>query len=342
MRGPGLVESALWLVFYHLAQLLAVALLAGIVVLLAFDGWPRDPGLFQQVVLQLTGSDAEGLLTAMTGAATLGALFVLVPAVFWRLRPLARRTLGLSFPTPRGLLLLSGAVLPLSIVSDELYRSGTVWMASLWEPLSTHAPWLKIWLQQDTVALIERQTASTAYPLLLVMVGVGPAIGEELVFRGLIGRGLTQRLGVGWGVLLTTLLFAFAHGGAAHAIATVPLGLFLHLAYLATGSLWAAILVHFLNNALSISMMKYDLAADLESSVPLVLSAIVYVAATAAMLWLRSDDRPVAGASLGERALTTGSGPRGDLAAPDWLTMLAGSGVVCFTGSFVLATLSTP
>ncbi|MEZ6066566.1 MAG: hypothetical protein R3B90_12860 [Planctomycetaceae bacterium] len=43
--------------------------------------------------------------------------------------------------------------------------------------------------------LVRRQMLATPYPVLLVAIALGPAIGEELVFRGLIGRGLIHRWG---------------------------------------------------------------------------------------------------------------------------------------------------
>jgi hypothetical protein len=159
-----------------------------------------------------------------------------------------------------------------------------------------------------------------------------------VVFRGLIGRGLIARWGVVGGVLLTSLLFAAAHVSPAHAIATLPIAVFLHVSYLATGSIGAPIFVHFLNNALSVTMMKYSLGQHVHVSLVLLISAVLSVAVTAVLL-LR--ERPVEGAWPPARRLTprltrppTDAAPALS-ATPRWLIIAAGSGVLGFACTFV-------
>jgi membrane protease YdiL (CAAX protease family) len=86
----------------------------------------------------------------------------------------------------------------------------------------------------------------------VLLVGLGPGIGEELWFRAFIGRGLVARHGVAGGVLLTSLLFGLVHLDPRHAIVAMTMGIALHLIYLATGSLWVPILLHTLNNTVAI------------------------------------------------------------------------------------------
>src|SRR5690606_20097161 len=155
-------------------------------------------------------------------------------------------------PDLRQLVLLVGAVLPLAIITDEVYRAASRAWQALQTRLADTWPFLEQFGAVDTMDLIQSQTASTSWLLLLVIVGVGPAIGVEIIFCGVFGRVLINRLGIGGGVLVTSVLFALAHGTPAHAVATLPLAVFLHLIYLATGTIWAPILVHFLPNALSI------------------------------------------------------------------------------------------
>jgi membrane protease YdiL (CAAX protease family) len=74
---------------------------------------------------------------------------------------------------------------------------------------------------------------------------VGPAVGEEVFNRGLLGHLLLSRYGVVLGVLLTSLIFGLMHGFP-HAIFAFVLGCYFHAIYLATRSLWVPILMHFL------------------------------------------------------------------------------------------------
>jgi membrane protease YdiL (CAAX protease family) len=95
---------------------------------------------------------------------------------------------------------------------------------------------------------------SMSWPVVLLAICIFPGIGEELLFRGIMGRGLTARYGATVGVLLTSLLFGVAHLAPAHAFATFLLGIVLHLVFVSTRSLAAAMLLHALNNAAAMTL----------------------------------------------------------------------------------------
>ena len=78
-------------------------------------------------------------------------------------------------------------------------------------------------------------------------------------------RGLVARWGLVRGILLTSLLFAVVHVHPAHAIALLPLAIFIHLAYLTTRSIFAPVLIHFLNNALAVTVVKHPEWLEVES-----------------------------------------------------------------------------
>ncbi len=336
----------MWVSGYQLAQMVAATLLLLGLVLAAFEGWPGDMALLVQVAEEVASSNTDWLLMALTGSATLGALFLILPAAFWRLGPSRRQVLGTHVPESRHLVLLVGAVLPLGILCDELYRVSSLLVEQLRLLLVERLPVLaELDISSDTISLIQSQTASTSFPLLVVIVGVGPAIGEEVIFRGLIGRGLIARRGVVRGVLLTSLLFALAHFSPAHAVATLPMAVFLHVAYLATGSIWAPILVHFLNNALSVTMMKFGLGQDVQVTGLLLIFAALYVTVTGVLLFKErpswkgvlpafSVGRPIVVAAADS---SLSSAVPALSVTPVWLLVLAGSGVLGFTWSFVLA-----
>ena len=56
-----------------------------------------------------------------------------------------------------------------------------------------------------------KQMATLPLAFLILMIGVGPGIGEELWFRGFLGRGLVGRYGVIVGVLITSFFFGAMH-----------------------------------------------------------------------------------------------------------------------------------
>lgn len=87
---------------------------------------------------------------------------------------------------------------------------------------------------------------------LALMIGATPAICEEFLFRGYIQRRLTRSLGPVLGVGIASFLFAAFHLDLVHVIAVFPLGLFLGWVSWQSGSLFPAMLGHFVNNVISV------------------------------------------------------------------------------------------
>jgi hypothetical protein len=114
------------------------------------------------------------------------------------------------------------------------------------------------------VNILSGLAESLPLPILVIVLAVLPAIGEELVFRGVIGRGLVARCGVVQGIFVTSLLFAVAHLHPAHQISVFPLGVLLHVIYLATRSILAPILLHFLVNSWAAVLAKASLGMKAE------------------------------------------------------------------------------
>jgi membrane protease YdiL (CAAX protease family) len=87
---------------------------------------------------------------------------------------------------------------------------------------------------------------------LVLMIGLTPAICEELLFRGYVQTRLTRTAGATGGVLLASALFALFHLDLVHIIAVFPLGLYLGFVSWRSGSLIPAMIGHFVNNAVSV------------------------------------------------------------------------------------------
>jgi membrane protease YdiL (CAAX protease family) len=315
-RGPGLPESILWTLGYLLAQVLAFVLFLGVFIFAAFGSWPDKPAAIIDLMLEI-GLDQSFVPLGVTN---LLCLFLIVPAVRLRLGSQARDVLRLSWPTRTHVLLIAGSILPLSIVSEQLYR----WSLMLWAWVSEGYPVIQSWSQANAVDAMLRFAKSESYPILVIAIALGPAIGEELVFRALIGNGLIRRWGVRSGMLLTAIVFAGAHGFPPHALATIPIGLYLHYVYRVTGSLSAPVLVHFLNNLLVITLARYDLVERLPASPVVVACALLFVIATARQLQHGSSATPAPVGVRGRPSLATFRSP-----------VLAAAAVVIFTATFV-------
>lgn len=102
---------------------------------------------------------------------------------------------------------------------------------------------------QLTVAFLDVRTVSGFFMNLLVM-AIIPAVGEELLFRGLL-----QKLFSAWfrnihvAILFTALVFGIIHMQFYGLLPRMLLGVIFGYLFYWTGSLWAPVFAHFLNNA---------------------------------------------------------------------------------------------
>lgn len=83
----------------------------------------------------------------------------------------------------------------------------------------------------------------------LFLYGVCSPIVEELIFRGLVQRGLNRlfaplQKGAYLSVLVTALLFAIYHGNLAQAMFAFPMGILIGLSYVRLLSIYAPIVFH--------------------------------------------------------------------------------------------------
>ena len=313
-HGVGLIEAFFWAFGYLLAQSLVLCLFAALTVLFMFDGLPENPGQLLDVVLELN-LESSLLLTAVT---SLGALFVLVPAIRLRLGRQFRRQLWMQRPQKTQLILALGAVVPLAVLSNTVYAG----CLEGWASLIQSRPELLPFSNNDAMELLRGQVSGVSFLVAVVVLALGPAIGEELIFRGVIGQGLIRRRGLLFGVTATCLLFAAAHLFPPHALATIPLALFFHFAYLTTRSLWIPVVLHFCNNALSVTMLKYPTVQQLPDSPLVVICSLMYLSVVVTMMW---NGR----AGQEGRAFTP-------YKAPKWLSLAATAGILGFTTAFVL------
>ncbi|MEO1998826.1 MAG: CPBP family intramembrane glutamic endopeptidase, partial [Planctomycetaceae bacterium] len=248
--GPGLVESAVWTIGVPCVHLAAVL---GMVLAIAITG-ELLPGAIN--ARDLIDPGQKLMLPVLLSGEMLIFVIVAVTAVVLRLGTQPGRKLALNgFCTLHGLILVA-LMLPVSIVSGELYR---VTDADLWQPLTDAFPLLSMLDNANSMNSISDLAGRLPLPGLLLCLAVAPAIGEEIVCRGLIGRGLIARWGLPLGVLGTTLLFAAIHVHPVHVVGVIPLGLCMHVLYVSTRSFWAPVCFHFLNNAWACWMMTEQL-----------------------------------------------------------------------------------
>jgi membrane protease YdiL (CAAX protease family) len=96
------------------------------------------------------------------------------------------------------------------------------------------------------------QFSSWHWAFAVLVIGVGPGIGEELWCRAFLGRGLVGHYGLVVGVLLTSFYFGFIHIDPQQGSMAMLMGIALHYIYQTTRSLYVPMLLHFGNNAMGV------------------------------------------------------------------------------------------
>jgi membrane protease YdiL (CAAX protease family) len=95
------------------------------------------------------------------------------------------------------------------------------------------------------------------WPFAVLVIGLGPGIGEELWCRGFLGRGLLGNYGAVLGILASSFFFGLIHIDPCQGTMAIFMGLWLHFVYLTTRSLWLPMLLHFLNNSLAVLLPRF-------------------------------------------------------------------------------------
>lgn len=100
----------------------------------------------------------------------------------------------------------------------------------------------------------------------LFLIAVVPAVCEEILFRGLIQRGL-EKMGAGWSIALSGLLFGLFHFDFQRFAAQTLIGLVAAYVVYRTGSIINGMILHFMNNGLLTLLMSLN-TGDVPNPMP--------------------------------------------------------------------------
>ncbi len=222
------------------------------------DGGPRVPGLRATAVLLLCvaalfllGGPPLYLFLGEFGLllAQVGLLFLPVAVYLWRGGFDLSLTLSLRRPSRSqalgGVVLLAGA-LQLALV--------LAWLQSLVVPVPTE------YLEALSGALTPDSLPRFAW--LLVLAAAAPAVVEETLFRGVVLAACRRRLPAVGAVVVAGLIFGLFHLTPETAFRFLPtawLGIVLGWVVVASGSLPLSVLLHFLNNAIVLTLTAFPI-----------------------------------------------------------------------------------
>lgn len=249
-RGSGLhPAAAAILAFFGGYLLYAIGSAVLLVIYLAVDaaqsGAPLDPATLQAQMIER----ADALLGANAIAQAIG--FGLFTLFVTRLSTKKQKAAFLRFRR------IDPAHLMLSCVGWVAVAPLVQWLGGLNRSL----PIPETWVESDQMMgeLIEQVLGNSTLGVgyLLAVIALTPAIFEEVFFRGYLQRQVERGWGVAASIGVVALIFGAMHLQPTNFLPLAGLGVYLGFVVWVTGSLWAGVAVHLLNNGAAVLLMSY-------------------------------------------------------------------------------------
>lgn len=178
-------------------------------------------------------------------------IFIFPPIAFaWLISERPMNFLGISKPRANQMILAIMAVLSIAPVINVLVQ----WNEGLTLPHMFRG--IENWMRntEENAARLTENFLNSGSPadlaLNLLMIGILPALGEELLFRpALIGVLKKMFRNVHWPVIISAIVFSAFHLQFFGFFPRLVLGLLMGYLYVWSGSLWVPALAHFVNNS---------------------------------------------------------------------------------------------
>ena len=220
----------------------------------------------QKVMSDLDAPNALNIMRVIQTLSSIGA-FILPPfliAYLFSQQPL--HYLGLSkLPRKNSMLLVVAAMILITPLINFLGEINS--HLHLPSFLKSVEDWMRE--SEDKAAVITKKflvmNSSMDLFINLIMIGLIPAIGEELVFRGVVQKIFSQwSKNVHIGIWSAAFLFSAMHMQFYGFLPRMMLGGLLGYLYVWSGSLWLPIIGHFVNNAGAVLMSYFFQRGDLK------------------------------------------------------------------------------
>jgi membrane protease YdiL (CAAX protease family) len=292
-RPPTLGGLIMLIGFILLGGVFSSLLLFGLLMLVKDMGWVEAQDYLKKLIAQ-PQTIANGWNELMLAQAVnhLGT-FLLPSLVYWYT---IERQSWSRFNT-RPITAVAGLSLVALIVISFMPFDGLIieWNQNLHLPqtLGPLEEWIRSKEKQAEGATKFLTTFHSTFELLaaLIVIAVIPAVGEEVLFRGIIQRSLTYwTANTHVAIWIAAALFSAIHVQFLGFFPRMLLGALFGYLYVWSGSIWVPILAHFVNNGFTVLMVYLHqqklVSMDIESteSVP-VLGALISGVITAGLLY---------------------------------------------------------
>lgn len=190
----------------------------------------------------------QGIGLFIIPAFIIGYVFHSNTLVYLEFNPVKRRLIGLT-------LFIFLAAIPLinSVAVFNQNMQFPEWLSGL-----------ERWMQQKEAGALELTKAflkmDTFGSLLfnIFMIGILPAVGEELIFRGVLQRIFAEwTKNIHWGIAIAAILFSAMHLQFYGFLPRMLLGIILGYLFYWSGSIWIPIAGHFVNNTIAVIAYYY-------------------------------------------------------------------------------------
>ena len=122
--------------------------------------------------------------------------------------------------------------------------------------------------QDLTVAFLKMDTVGSLF-FNIIMIGILPSIGEELIFRGIFQRLFAEwTKNIHWGIIIAAFLFSAMHMQFYGFLPRMLLGVLLGYLFYWSGSIWVPMLGHFVNNTTAVIVYYFyadEMTKDIEN-----------------------------------------------------------------------------
>jgi len=147
-------------------------------------------------------------------------------------------------------------IVALLVISMPIISRVMDWNATLHLPsyMADTEEWMRAKEAQLT-GITETFMLTTSIGGLLInlfIMAVLPAFGEEFIFRGILMKWFSKSMNIHLAIIISAFLFSAIHIQFLGFFARFFMGLILGYLFYWSGSLWASILFHFLNNAMAV------------------------------------------------------------------------------------------
>jgi membrane protease YdiL (CAAX protease family) len=272
---PGLLWSLLLCVVFMWVTQLPGAIIA-VILMFLIEGIKGGQAaqLSDQASIMESDSFRIALMPAMliTELIVIGVSWAALRFLFGKNWP---RLVALRLPSVSQLILVLLAFPGLVLLGNGSYEFFKHYLPSLGDLLSNVFRGVS---KESFSGMEEMSKIFNSWPwaFAVLVIGLGPGIGEELWCRAFLGRGLVGRYGVILGVVFTSFFFGLIHLDPQQGAMAMLMGLVLHFVYLTTRSLLMPMLLHFMNNSLAVVVSRIPVVSDMDSApsdIPMVLYA---------------------------------------------------------------------